>query len=195
MKNALILHGTACTPNSFWHPSIKRFLEARGYEVKVPQLPQADRPDLKNWLPAALDFNFNEETILIGHSAGGPLVLSVLENIAVTIHKAILVAGFARPIGEKQEADPILQETYDWKKIKNNVKDLIFINSNNDPWGCDDKEGLYMWQNLGGTLILGEGESHMGSDKYNQPYTQFPLLEKLLEVKYTRGSIDGLDRK
>ena len=29
----------------------------------------------------------------------------------------------------------------------------------------------------------------MGSDSFNQPYKNFPLLEKLLEVKYTREII------
>lgn len=195
MRNALILHGTSCTPNSFWQPSIKFFLESMDYEVKVPQLPEADTPDLKNWLPTALDFDFNEESILIGHSAGSPLVLSVLENINAQIHKAILVAGYARPKSEEKDPELILQKKYNWQKIKSNVKDLIFINSNNDPWGCDHNEGLYMWEHLGGTLILREGEGHMGTETYNQPYTKFPLLEKLLELKYSRSSINGSDKK
>jgi len=196
MKNAIILHGTSCNPDSFWQPNIKSFLENMGYEVWVPALPDADTPDLKKWLPVVLDGgNFNEETIVIGHSAGGPLTLSVLENIPTKIHKAVLVAGYARPKGEKKEAELILQDKYDWDKIKNNVEDLIFINSDNDPWGCNHEEGLYMWKNLGGTLIVRENEGHMGSDSFGQPYTHFPLLEKLLEVKYTRSSIDGSDKK
>lgn len=69
------------------------------------------------------------------------------------------------------------------------MKDLIFINSDNDPWGCNDKEGLYMWKHLGGTLILREGEGHMGSDSFHQPYIRFELLEKLLDLKYSRTSI------
>jgi hypothetical protein len=45
MKNAIILHGTGCTPDSFWQPSIKAFLEKKGYSVWVPQLPDADTID------------------------------------------------------------------------------------------------------------------------------------------------------
>lgn len=193
MKNALILHGTGEGPNSFWHPSIKIFLENLGYEVWVPQLPDADTPDLKKWLPVALNFNYNEETIIIGHSAGCPLLLSVLENLNVKIHKAVLVAGYAKPTGVEKTPDLILQSIYNWEKIKSNVEDLIFINSDNDPWKCDDEAGLYMFRNLGGTLIIRENEGHMGSKSFNQPYTKFPLLEKLLEVKYSRSSIEGFD--
>jgi predicted alpha/beta hydrolase family esterase len=195
MKNAIILHGTGCNPNSFWQPGIKKHLEKKGYSVWVPQLPEADEPDLKKWLPVVLESGvFNEETVIIGHSAGGPLVLSVLENIKVRIQKAILVAGYARPKGAKKESEPILQEKYDWNKIKGNVIDLIFINSDNDPWGCNHEEGLYMWKRLGGTLVLREGEGHMGSDSFKQPYTKFPLLEKILDLKHTRQVIDGSDK-
>lgn len=138
---------------------------------------------------------FDGETILIGHSAGGPLILSVLENIKIKIYKAILVAGYARqikytpPKGQKIEKQLILQDKYNWNKIKSNVRDLIFINSDNDPWGCNHQEGIYMWEKLGGTLILREGEGHMGSDSFKQPYKTFPLLEKLLEIKFSRSVI------
>ncbi len=194
MKNAIIFHGTGCTPNSYWLPKTKTFLEGLGYEVSVPQLPDADNPVLSKWLPVALSGKYNEETIIIGHSAGGPLVLSVLENIKVTIHKAVMVAGFARKLRGDKEALPILQPEYNWDKIKTSAKDIIYINSQDDPWTIDHEEGLYMWRETGGTLICREGEGHMGSDSFHQPYISFPLLEKLLEVKYTRSSIDGSDK-
>lgn len=195
MKNAVILHATSCNPNSFWYPSIKKFLEKLGYSVWVPALPDTDMPDLNKWLPFVLKGGkFNKDTILIGHSAGSPLILSLLENINFTIHKAVLVAGFSQMIS-KVDNPMILQKNYNWEKIKKNVKDIIFINSSNDPWGCDDKEGLRLFKNLGCTLIIREGEGHMGSDSFKQPYKRFPLLEKLLEVKYSRSSIDGSDKK
>lgn len=195
MKNAIILHGTGCNPDSFWQPSIKKFLEKLGYDVWVPALPDSDTPDLKKWLPVVMkDGKFTEETVLIGHSAGTPFILSILENIDVTIHKAILVASYSRMKGD-DDNPLILQDSYNWEKIKKNAKDIIFINSSDDPWGCNDKEGLNLFQHLGGTLIIREGEGHMGSDSFNQPYTSFPLLEKLLELKYSRSSIDGSDKK
>lgn len=188
MKHAILLHGTGCTPTSFWFPTIKIFLENHGYTVWTPQLPDADNPDLKTWLPVVLQQgHFDQHTIIIGHSAGAPLTLSILENITTPIHKAILVAGYARPKGKDKQPEAILQDTYNWPQIKSNVRDLILINSDNDPWGCDHQEGLHIWQHLGGTLILREGEGHMGSDSYNQPYTNFALLEKLLELKYSRS--------
>jgi hypothetical protein len=167
-----------------------------GYSVWVPQLPNADNPTLEEWLPIALRGRYTKDTVIIGHSAGAPLVLSALENINTQIHKAVLVSGFARPLRiDKFKPQAILQTTYKWKKIKKSAKDIVYINSQNDPWTIDHKEGLYMWQKTGGTLILREGEGHMGSDRFEQPYSRFTLLEKLLELKYSRSSIDGSDKK
>ena len=118
----------------------------------------------------------------MGHSAGCPLILSILENIKIKIHKAILVAGYSYPTGKEKKPQLILQKKYYWNKIKRNVKDIIFINSDNDPWGCDDEQGYFMFKKLGGTLIIREGKGHMGSMTFNQPYKNFPLLEKLLEL-------------
>ena len=189
MKNAIILHGSSSTPNDYWYPSIKKFLEEKGYSVWVPQLPSPESPDLKIQLPFILNNgNFNNKTIIIGHSSGCPLTLSVLENINARIKKAVLVSGYARVLGKmdnlslkklEKAAEPILQNTYNWEKIKNNTEDIIFINSDNDPWGCNDKEGKYMQEHLGGKLIINQ-EGHMGSEKFNQPYKNFPLLEQLL---------------
>jgi predicted alpha/beta hydrolase family esterase len=181
MKDAIIFHGTGCKPESFWQPWLKYSLEKLGYEVWVPQLPNALTPDLKHWLPTALQGKYTPETVLIGHSAGGPLILSVLENLNVQIKQAILVAGYARPKGEKKEPEKILQDQYNWNKIKANCKELIFINSDNDPWGCNDIEGKYMQDRLGGQLIIRQGDGHMGSNKFNQPYREFPLLLELIK--------------
>lgn len=190
MKNAILFHGTGCTPNSYWFPKTKAFLENLGYEMWVPQLPDANTPDIEKWLPEAMKGTYTSETVLIGHSAGSPLVLSILEQINTQIHKAILVAGYLNDPKSK-----ILQKEYDWDKIKHNAKDIILINSDNDPWGCDDEQGLALWKHLGGTLILREGEGHMGSDSFQQPYTNFPLLEKLLEMEFSRSSVNGSDKK
>jgi len=176
MKNVIILHGTGASPDMYWYPYIRNELEKKGYKVSVPSLPNKDKSDINDWLPFALDnCEIDEDTILIGHSAGGPLILSILENMKVKIKQAILVAGF---LGLDSS---IIQSSYNWDKIKSNVKDIIFINSDNDPWGCDDKEGRKLFEKLGGKQIILNGEAHMGSTSFNQPYKKFPFLLKLIE--------------
>jgi len=182
MKNAIIFHGSGCTPNLYWFPYLKGELEKRGFNVWVPQLPNPNGERLVDWLPFALKRgNYNEETVLVGHSSGAPLILSVLEKLEAPIKLAILVSGFSRPISDVPK--PILQKSYNWGKIKANCKSFIFINSDNDPWGCDDKQGKYMQEHLGGELIV-KHDGHMGSTSFNQPYKEFPLLVELIEKHY-----------
>ena len=181
-KNAVILHGSGETPDSFWLPYARRGLEVKGYSVSIPQLPDAEEPVLGKWLSAALQEGYTERTVVIGHSAGVPLTLSVLENLDVRIRQAILVAGFSSPLPDDHGENPILQQHYNWRRIGEGVDDIIFINSDNDPWGCDDKQGRQMLDSLGkGTLIIRMGEGHMGSDRFNQPYREFPFLLKLVD--------------
>lgn len=183
-KNVVILHGSGETDKSFWLPYAKKELEKKGYKVSIPLLPNTDNPDIKAWLPVALKEDYSQETIIIGHSAGCPLQLSVLENINVRVKQVILVSGYARKKGGASnfEEEPILQKDYNWKMIKENVEDIILINSDNDPWGCDDVEGRYILDKLGkGKLIVMKGEGHMGSDRFKQPYKEFPFLLKLID--------------
>lgn len=177
MKNVVILHGTSETKDSFWFPWLTAELEKKGYTVSLPALPDADTPNIKKWLPVALQETYTEETVLIGHSAGCPLMLSVLENIPVKIAQAIFVAAYFEPVNPIKD---ILQSSYEWEKITLHMKDSIIINSDNDPWQCDDKQALKLFGHIGGNLILRHGEGHMGSDMYHQPYKEFPFLLKLI---------------
>jgi predicted alpha/beta hydrolase family esterase len=179
MTKVIIFHGTVESPDSFWYPWLAQQLRERGYEVTVPFYPDINRTHISKFLPQILNnHTFDEETILIGHSAGGPLLLSILESIDATVPQALLVAGLSMRL-EGEPKDPILQDSYDWKKIKQHVKDIIFVNSTNDPWGCDEKQGRIMFDHLGGTQII-RNDGHFGSGTYNQPYRTFDLLDKLI---------------
>jgi predicted alpha/beta hydrolase family esterase len=178
MKTAAIFHSAGSRGDSFWYPYAKRALECQGYDVFAPDLPDADAPTLAAWLAVALEGKYTDESILIGHSAGCPLILALLERLETPVQQAVLVAGFAR--ANKYVPMAMLKDKYDWELIRRNVKELIFINSDNDPFGCDDEMGRYMFDQLGGTFIVRHGEGHMGSDSYNQPYKEFPLLARLI---------------
>ena len=188
MKNATLLQGAGETQKSFWLPYVKRELEKRGYKVWLPQLPGIDNPKLKEILPFVLENGkFDKDTVIIGHSAGVPIALSVLERIEVEIKQSIMVAGLIEPSTKDKDISKwqkdFLQEKYNWKKIKAHCGKFVFVNSANDPWGCNDKQGRKMFDKLGGTLIIGE-EGHMGSNKYKQPYKKFPLLLSLVEDNF-----------
>lgn len=174
---AIIFHGSGGSPNSYWIPYIKHNLEACGYDVIVPQLPNTN---IEESLTAVINLHYDCDTILVGHSSGCPLILSVLENINVKVKKAVLVAGYFESLNPP-EPEPMVQEQYDWQKIKAHSDTFIFIHSDNDPWGCTDTLGKRMQDKLGGQLVVLPGEGHMGSTTYNQPYKEFPFLLDLIK--------------
>jgi len=179
MKNAVIFHGTGGNPGVYWIPWLASELEKLGYKVTVPALPNPNGPDINETLPSVLNtLHFDEETVLVGHSSGSSLMLSILENIEPRIKKAILVAGFYKQLPSGHNG--MVQDSYNWDRIKSHANEFVFINSDNDPWGCDDQMGREMQQHLGGELVVMH-DGHMGSDSFNQPYREFPLLLKLIE--------------
>ena len=178
MKNAIILHGTGTKKDEFWFPYLKNELEKLGYNVWLPQLPNDEHPNLNEWLPFILSGGtFNEETVIVGHSAGAQVILSVLEHIDVKVKQVILVSGYAKLL--RKDADGKNDEEPHWEIIKPHAREFICINSDNDPWGCDDVQGKVMADNLGGRLIV-RHDGHMGSTTYDQPYREFPLLIELI---------------
>lgn len=183
MKNVVILHGYGETPKSFWLPYVKKELEERRYKVSVPKLPNANDPKLNEQLEYVLkNETFGEETVLIGHSSGCPLILAFLENISVKIKLAILVAGYARPLKLDPKGTKNIKENFDWIKIQKNCEKFVIINSYNDPWGADDKQGRAIFDHLKDeSIMIVNAEGHMGSDRFNQPYEEFPFLLKLID--------------
>lgn len=179
-KTAAILHGRNCFPDMFWHPYAERLLRESGYDAWRPQLPNTAIAALHDWLPFVMErFIFTEETVLIGHSASCPLILSVLERLDRPIAKAILVAGSIGLLNSG-EPRPILQERYDWERVRMNAKEIIVINSDDDPYGADAAAGKEISERAGGRLIIAHGQGHFGSIKYGQEYEEFPLLRALL---------------
>jgi predicted alpha/beta hydrolase family esterase len=179
-KKAIIFHGTDCKPTDFWYPWIRKQLQHRGFTVDVPSYPTINHESIATFLPKVLEAHaFDENTIIIGHSAGGPLLLSILENVDAVLQQAILVAGYSHRL-PGEETDPVLQESYDWDTIKRHVKDIVFINSVDDPWGCNAEQGRFMFDRLGGTQVI-RNDGHFGSTHWKQPYPTFEILDHLID--------------
>jgi serine hydrolase len=175
-RRAIIFHGTGGNPDNCWYPWLAARLAARGYAVEVPHHPGINVEPIATFLPKVLDGHcFDEETVLVGHSGGAALLLALLERLTVTVPQAVLVAGYrTRP---NTSDEPVLQPDYDWTAIRSHVRDIYFINSRDDPYGCDDRQGRAMFERLGGTQIVRD-DGHFGD--YDQPYESFDLLDRLI---------------
>ncbi|WP_412537920.1 alpha/beta hydrolase [Longispora sp. K20-0274] len=175
-RNAVIFHGTGGSPGILWFPWLGRQLTARGYDVDIPHYPGINVDPVDDLVPTILaGHRFDRDTVLVGHSGGAALLLALLEDLDVTVARAILVAGYCTE--PNTEREPVLRKGYDWSRIRAHVRDLYFVNSTNDPYGCDDGQGRAMFDRLGGTLIVRE-EGHFGD--HDQPYPTFELVDRLI---------------
>lgn len=175
-RNAIIFHGTGGHPDAVWYPWLAERLTARGYRVERPHYPGINSEPIAEFLPTVLGaHDFDTETVLVGHSGGAALLLALLEHLPTPVDQAILVAGYATRVNESEE--PVLQDSYDWDRIHSRVDELYFINSVDDPYGCDADQGRLMFERLGGTQII-RNEGHFGN--YDQPYPTFELVDRLI---------------
>lgn len=187
MKNALILHGADSHPDNNWFPWLKGELENKGYTVWIPALPHAQTPSLEDWLDVIFsnnEWDWNEETIIIGHSAGATLALRILEKLplGIKINKAILVATFITK-GTKPEyfhyKEGLLEKPFHWSKIHTTCKNFTFIASNNDKYQAGADQAKLLQQHLGGQFLLKPGQGHFNLE-VNPTYKEFPLLLQII---------------
>lgn len=182
MKQAILLHGTdGSNQDYFWFADTKNYLENHGYTVWWPRLPNTAKPELQETLNFVMNNmpSINDETIIIGHSSACPLMLSLIEQINTKIKQIILVAGFYSSIDDEGFSARMIQKTpYNAGKIKSLVDSIVVINSDDDPWGCNDVQARPVAEALDATFIVSKGQGHMGSSGFNQPYREHTVVKE-----------------
>jgi uncharacterized protein len=164
MKRAFIVHCWEGAPELNWYPSVKKELEALGYEVTVPAFP--DPPMMASWVPqlSVAIGEPDEETILIGHSIGCATILRYLETQPdhEKFGKVILVAGFTDDMGHP-ELKNFFPRPYDWAELKKHAAQYIYMYSDNDP-EVEPKYADEFAVRLGAKKVLVPGRGHFDKD-------------------------------
>lgn len=186
-KKAYIFHGWSGSPDNGFKPWIKNELEKVGYMVESPQMPDTDTPKIETWLPFVQNLiqNPDEETILIGHSMGGAVVLRYLETLpeGIQIKKAVLVAPVVdaiKDMGEEEKsiAKPWLETPLNFEKIKRSAKEIIGFFSDNDKYIPLESEKILREQCGAKTFI----EHQKGHYSNSDGTTEVPsILQTILE--------------
>lgn len=190
-KRVFIIHGWEGYPEEGWFPWLKSELEARGFEVHVPQMPDTRNPRIEKWIPKLAEVVDvpDKKTYFVGHSMGCQTIARYLESLPdeVVVGGVVFVAGFFKrltEIGDDPDEQKIvkhwLDAPLDFKKIKARIGKSVAIFSDNDPYVPIDNQDDFRDQ-LGSKIII---ERHMGhfsgpSDKI----TELPIaLRSVLEV-------------
>ncbi len=137
MKRAIIVHCWEGTPEYCWYPSVKKELEAKGFEVKVPAFPDTEHPKQNAWVPYLVKEigQPDENLYLIGHSVGCITIMRYLETLPENqrVGGVVFVAGFTEDLGY-DEIKTFFETPVDFEKIKSSSKNgFAAIHSDNDP--------------------------------------------------------------
>lgn len=183
MKNALILHGTGGSSKGNWFPWLKTKLEERGYKVAVPDLPGSDAPNIKRYNEFLLSqgFEYNEETVVIGHSSGAVEILGLLQALpeGTKIKAAIFVGAFMDDLG-RDDLKGLFEEPFDFEKIETRADKFIFIHSDDDPL-CPLEGAQFLSDMLDAELIVQTGQQHYSIGKGGSQFKEFPFILEVIE--------------
>ena len=184
MKTAIILHGTLGSPDGNWFQGLKNELEEKGLDVWLPQLPQAAQPSLRKWQIFVKDecpFPINEQTLIIGHSSGAILALVLAENNMEMIGAIVDVSVFHDNSLNWQPNGKLFDVQLDWTAIREGVKELLLIHSDNDPYVPLD-EAQFVATNTSAEIVVIPDQGHFNLERSDE-YKQFPKLLEILEER------------
>ncbi len=172
MKRAFIIHAWGENPEEAWYPWLKKELEAKGYSVKVPVMPNTDEPDMEEWINKLAEIvkKADEKTTLIGHSIGCQTIIRYLARLQEKVGKVILVTPWLRlkPVvfeeeGAESVAKPWLETQMPWEKIKNHSEEIICLFSDDDPYVYVEDAKIFE-EKLGTKTLIEKNKGHYNEE-------------------------------
>ncbi len=131
----VLLHGFNGTPEGIFFPWLIKNLKASGAEVIAPALPHPTAPTEAEQVNYVLEnVQFDENTVLFGHSLGTIVAMKVAERLKTKITGLVLAGGFVEP-RFKDRPRPFhstFKWEFDFKKIKANAGSITVLNALND---------------------------------------------------------------
>lgn len=169
-------------------PWAKEELTKRGFEVRIPEMPETDNPKIAAWVNylAKEIGEPDENTILIGHSIGCQTVLRYLQTIPddKKLEKVILIAGWVSltPIATREPEDqkivkPWYETPVDYEKIRKSAGKFIAVFSDDDPMVPYEENAKTYREKLGAEIILKHGMGHFSQD---EGFKEIPFLLELI---------------
>lgn len=193
-KRVIIVHGWKGHPKEGWFPWLKKQLEQKNYEVRVPKMPQPRTPKIGAWIKKLRQETGepDKNTFLVGHSMGCQAILRYLQTLpeGKEIGGAVFVAGFVSldrsqllREGNKvlEIAKPWLETPLHWDDIRTHCPEFIAIFSDDDPYVFLQDADTFK-EKLGAKIIIEHGKKHFsGKDGINELPVVLEQLTHLAE--------------
>ncbi|MBI5654277.1 alpha/beta hydrolase [Candidatus Uhrbacteria bacterium] len=139
INGELIADIPLCDPNNEgnWMGWTKKRLEEKGYSVICPIIADAWKASYEEWKEMLDKIEVNEESILVGLSAGGYVLLRWLGETGKKVRKIILVAPGSKRILDDLDREklPLEDEFYSYEirpNIKSQIQKQVVIFVSND---------------------------------------------------------------
>ena len=182
MQRAFIIHGWGGSPERDWMAWAKKTLSRKGYEVFIPEMPEAENPKIDPWLKkiSGVVGTPRANDILIGHSIGCLAIIRYLQTLSKDqkVGKVVLVAPWQFLTLDEDEdpeiARPWQAGNVDYEKVKTKAKKFIAVFSKDDPWVPFEENRRYFVEKLSPEVVVKDKMGH-----FNQ--SEAPFLLKLLK--------------
>ena len=140
-----------------WHGWLEDQLISKGYEVFNPDMPTDWSPDYNEWKRIIEGFNVDENTILVGTSAGAAFILKWLSETGKRVDRVILNA----PAYIIEDENIRIRSFVDFElseSLKNQINDLTIFLSNDRDYIIKSAELIA--KELGGKIIRLNNRGH-----------------------------------
>lgn len=181
-KRVFINHGLNAKPDSHWFQWLKKELEERGFEVLIPQMPNAHNPRKKEWvktIASSIEIP-DEQTYFVGHSLGCVSIVYYLQELPLDmkVGGCVFVGGFSNDIG-KEDVNDFISEPVDFDKVKAQTAHFVTIVSRTDGSVPLDK-AIDFQKSLGAELIVEQNMGHF-TEKDGVVYLEV-ALQSILKI-------------
>jgi predicted alpha/beta hydrolase family esterase len=155
-------------------------------EVRVPVMPNPDRPTIDEWVGTLDDVIGRptpalSRTILLGHSVGAQAVLRWLAKLpaGATVEGALLVAGWFSVDEPWPEIEPWCDTPLDLPRIRRAAPRILTLISDDDPFTKDHAAHAALFrERLGAEVKVVPGAAHFNGEE--EPAVEAALLEGFL---------------
>lgn len=177
-------------PKGGWFPWLQSKLEAKGFSVVTPALPETNEPKIENWVPAlrAAVGELDSETYFIGHSLGCQTIARYLADLEAGEAAGVLyVAGFFNSLTLDDDEDELVWEAWrttpiDLARVKARAPRSVAMFSANDEYVPLSNADRFK-NELGSEIIVEQGRGHWSfSDTTEVP----DILEVFLQLAQSR---------
>jgi len=153
-RNYVLLHGFHGNSEGIFFPWLKAELSKRELKYQCPDLPNPEKPTEEEQVNFVLqNCQFDENTILFGHSLGAVVAMKVLEKLPVKIAGLVLAGGFS--IANFRDKPRPFHDTFNWKfdykKIKSKTGFVKILSDPND-YAVRIEQGKNLHRELGGVF-------------------------------------------